>query len=86
MGLQRSPQEAAGTPGIGLSIGGLLGGAPITETTLGWPGLGRYAVTSIQGYDYPIVMGLIMVTALLILLANLFTDLLYSVIDPRVTL
>ncbi|MFX1283313.1 MAG: ABC transporter permease [Promethearchaeota archaeon] len=71
---------------IGLSIGGLLGGAPITETTLGWPGLGRYAVTSIQAYDYPIVMGLIMVTALLILLANLLTDLLYSVIDPRVAL
>jgi peptide/nickel transport system permease protein len=71
---------------IGLSIGGLLGGAPITETTLAWPGLGYFGVTSIRGYDYPIVMGLIMVTALLILLANLFADLLYSIIDPRVSL
>lgn len=71
---------------IGLSIGGLLGGAPITETTLAWPGLGYFGVVSIRGYDYPIVMGLIMVTALLILLANLFADLLYSIIDPRVSL
>ncbi|MFW9904370.1 MAG: ABC transporter permease [Candidatus Thorarchaeota archaeon] len=71
---------------IGLSIGGLLGGAPITETTLSWPGLGYFGVTSIRGYDYPIVMGLIMVTAVLILVANLLTDLLYSIIDPRVTL
>jgi peptide/nickel transport system permease protein len=71
---------------IGLSIGTLLGGAPLTETTLSWPGLGYYGVISIQSYDYPVVMGLIMVTAVLILLANLFTDLLYSVVDPRVTL
>ena len=71
---------------IGLSIGGLLGGAPITETTLSWPGLGYYGVTSIRSYDYPVVMGLIMVTAILILLANLFADLLYSIIDPRVSL
>ncbi|MHA1975376.1 MAG: ABC transporter permease [Candidatus Hodarchaeales archaeon] len=71
---------------IGLSIGTLLGGAPLTETTLSWPGLGYYGVISIQSYDYPVVMGLIMVTAVLILLANLFTDLLYSVVDPRVNL
>jgi peptide/nickel transport system permease protein len=71
---------------IGLSIGGLLGGAPLTETTLSWPGLGSYGVLSIYGYDYPVVMGLIMVTAVLILLANLFTDIIYSVIDPRVAL
>ncbi len=71
---------------IGLSIGGLLGGAPITETTLGWPGLGRYAVGRFIQYDYPVVMGIIMVTAVLILLANLFTDILYTIIDPRVSL
>jgi len=71
---------------IGLSIGGLLGGAPITETTLAWPGLGRYAVGRFLQYDYPVVMGIIMITALLILLANLFTDILYSIIDPRVSL
>ena len=71
---------------IGLSIGGLLGGAPITETTLGWPGLGRYAVGRFLQYDYPVVMGIIMVTAVLILLANLFTDILYTIIDPRVSL
>lgn len=71
---------------IGLSIGGLLGGAPITETTLGWPGLGKYAVGRFLQYDYPVVMGIIMVTAILILIANLFTDILYTVIDPRVSL
>lgn len=71
---------------IGITIGGLLGGAPLTETTLSWPGLGAFGVQAILAYDYPVVMGLIMVTAVLILFANLFTDLIYSVIDPRVTL
>lgn len=71
---------------IGLSIGGLLGGAPITETTLGWPGLGRFAVGQFIQYNYPMVMGIIMITAIMILLANLLTDIVYSVIDPRVTL
>jgi peptide/nickel transport system permease protein len=71
---------------LGLSIGGLLGGAPLTETTLSWPGLGAYGVLAILSYDYPVVMGLIMITALLILFANLFADLLYSVIDPRVAI
>ncbi|MHA2303933.1 MAG: ABC transporter permease, partial [Candidatus Hodarchaeales archaeon] len=71
---------------LGLSIGGLLGGAPLTETTLSWPGLGNYGIVSILSYDYPVVMGLIMITALLILFANLFADLLYSVIDPRVAI
>jgi len=71
---------------VGLSIGGLLGGAPLTETTLGWPGLGEFGVRMILAYDYPVVMGLIMVTAILILIANLLTDIIYSVIDPRVYL
>ncbi|MHA2343344.1 MAG: ABC transporter permease, partial [Candidatus Hodarchaeales archaeon] len=71
---------------IGLSIGGLLGGAPITETTLGWPGLGRFAVGQFIQYNYPMVMGIIMITAVMILLANLLTDIVYSVIDPRVSL
>jgi peptide/nickel transport system permease protein len=71
---------------IGLSIGGLLGGAPITETTLGWPGFGRFAVGQFIQYNYPMVMGIIMITAVLILLANLLTDIVYSVIDPRVSL
>ena len=71
---------------IGLSLGGLLGGAPLTETTLSWPGLGRFGVQMILQYDYPVVMGLIMITAALILIANLITDLVYSVVDPRVSL
>lgn len=71
---------------IGLSIGGLLGGAPLTETTLSWPGLGSYGIQAIQSYDYPVVMGLILTTAVLILIANLLTDIIYSVIDPRVTI
>ncbi|MFW9854779.1 MAG: ABC transporter permease [Candidatus Thorarchaeota archaeon] len=71
---------------IGLSIGGLLGGAPLTETTLAWPGLGSYAVQQFNNFNYTTVMGIIMVTALLILIANLLTDILYSIIDPRVSL
>ena len=69
---------------VGLQFGELLGGAILTETVFGWPGLGRLLVDSIFARDYPVVQGLVIVFALLFALVNLGVDLLYSVIDPRV--
>lgn len=69
---------------VGLQFGELLGGAILTETVFGWPGLGRLLVDSIFARDYPVVQGLVIVFALLFALVNLLVDLTYSVIDPRV--
>lgn len=69
---------------VGLQFGELLGGAILTETVFGWPGLGRLLVDSIFARDYPVVQGLVIVFALLFALVNLAVDLTYSVIDPRV--
>jgi ABC-type dipeptide/oligopeptide/nickel transport system permease component len=71
---------------IGLTIGVALGGAPVTETVLSWPGLGSYATDSILKLDYTPVMGTTLLVALLIMLANLATDIIYSLIDPRIHL
>lgn len=69
---------------VGLQFGELLGGAILTETVFGWPGLGRLLVDSIFARDYPVVQGLVIVFAALFALVNLAVDLTYSVIDPRV--
>ncbi|HEX7022091.1 MAG TPA: ABC transporter permease [Trueperaceae bacterium] len=70
---------------IGLQFGELLGGAILTETVFGWPGLGRLLVDSIFSRDYPMVQGLVIVFALMFALVNLVVDLLYERIDPRVS-
>ncbi|MEJ2666069.1 MAG: ABC transporter permease [Deinococcales bacterium] len=69
---------------IGLQFGDLLGGAILTETVFGWPGMGRLLVNSIFSRDYPTVQGLVIVFALMYALVNLIVDLLYERIDPRV--
>jgi peptide/nickel transport system permease protein len=68
---------------IGLQFGQLLSGAVITETIFAWPGIGRLAVDSIRSKDFPTVQGVVMVFALLYALVNLFTDVLYAYLDPR---
>ena len=70
----------------GLQLPTLLGGALVTETIFTWPGMGRLFLDSIGYRDYPVVMGLLMFTALLVLLGNLGADLLYAVYDPRIRL
>jgi peptide/nickel transport system permease protein len=67
----------------GLEIPTLLSGALVTETVFTWPGMGRLFLDSIGYRDYPVVMGLVMFSATLVLLANLLADLLYMVADPR---
>ena len=70
----------------GLDLAGLLGGAIISENIFNLPGLGSLAVEAITQSDLPIITGLTLLTASLIIVANLVVDLLYAVIDPRVRL
>lgn len=69
---------------VGLVVPSLLGGSVILEKLFNWPGLGKLFIESILQRDYPVVMALSTATAVLVLLANLFVDLLYGVVDPRV--
>lgn len=69
---------------IGISFGSLLSGAVLTETIFAWPGLGRYATASAISLDFPAVMGVTLVVAVVYTLVNLFVDLIYARLDPRV--
>lgn len=69
---------------LGLMFGGLLGGAPITETIFGLPGLGRYMLNAIYQYDYLALTGAVFFVALIYITVNLIIDILYAFIDPRV--
>jgi peptide/nickel transport system permease protein len=69
---------------IGLQVGTLLGGAILAETIFAWPGVGRLLLQSINQRDYPLVQGIVLITALLVSLINLVVDLLYGAINPRV--
>lgn len=71
---------------LGMSLPGLFGGAIITETVFGWPGIGKTTLYAIESRDYTLVMGINMLLALLTLLGNLFADVLYAVVDPRIRL
>ncbi len=62
-----------------------LTGAVIVETVFAWPGLGRLLMDSIQQRDYPMIQAIVLVYAVLMLLVNLVVDLLYGVLDPRVS-
>lgn len=68
----------------GLQFGVLLTGAIITEKIFRWPGLGTLVLNSISSRDYPLVQGVVLVFAVVTLSVNLFTDLLYTMLDPRV--
>src|SRR2546425_1350661 len=69
---------------LGLNAGALLAGALITETIFSWPGLGRLTIQAIFARDYPLVQGCILAIALTYILINLCTDVVYSVVDPRI--
>ena len=69
---------------FGLDLGLLLGGAVLTESTFSLPGIGKYAVDAITNNDLPKVLGVTMVAAFFIIIANLIVDVLYAVVDPRV--
>lgn len=69
---------------IGLQTGLLLGGAILTETIFGWPGIGRYLYDAIGYRDYPVIQSGILIIAVIFVLINLFVDLLYALVDPRI--
>ncbi|WP_316570281.1 ABC transporter permease [Neobacillus sp. YIM B06451] len=69
---------------IGLQTGLLLGGAILTETIFGWPGIGRYLYDAISYRDYPVIQSGILIIAGIFVLINLIVDLLYAFVDPRI--
>jgi peptide/nickel transport system permease protein len=71
---------------FGLDLGVLLGGAVLTESTFSLPGLGLYAIQAIARNDLPKLLGVTLVIAFFVVLANLIVDILYAVVDPRVRL
>jgi peptide/nickel transport system permease protein len=71
---------------MGLQVGRILGGSVVVETVFAIPGLGRYGVSAIFGHDYPVVQATVLMAAVAVVLANLATDLLYGVLDPRIRL
>jgi peptide/nickel transport system permease protein len=70
---------------VGLSLPTLVGGAVLTETVFAWPGIGRLAVGAVFERDYPVIMGVNLLVGALVITANLLTDLVYCLIDPRIS-
>ncbi|GAB2545350.1 ABC transporter permease [Brachybacterium huguangmaarense] len=71
---------------VALSLPGLLAGAVLIEQIFAWPGMGQLAVTAVARKDYPVIIGFAVLVSLLVLAANLLADILYTVVDPRVSL
>ncbi|MGB8655244.1 MAG: ABC transporter permease, partial [Candidatus Acidiferrales bacterium] len=69
---------------LGLQFGTLLAGTIVTETIFSWPGIGRLAVQAIESRDYPLLQGCILLIAVSYVAVNLLTDVIYSLVDPRV--
>ena len=69
---------------VGLQLGALISGAVVTERIFGLPGFGKLTVDSVFQRDYPVIQGVVLVTATAYIVINLLVDLLYSVIDPRI--
>jgi peptide/nickel transport system permease protein len=69
---------------VGLAFAGLMSGAIMTETIFAWPGIGRYAVESAANLDYPAITGTTLLIAIIYMLVNIFVDMLYTIIDPRI--
>lgn len=69
---------------VGLQFGNLLGGAVLTETVFAWPGIGRLLYESLMARDYPVIQGVVLVTAMIFIVINIVVDILYSYIDPRI--
>lgn len=69
---------------LGLEFGAMLSGTIIVETVFAYPGVGQYVITGIEGRDFPVVQAAVMVIAVSFVMINLFTDVLYTYIDPRI--
>ena len=69
---------------IAVDFATVISGAVITETVFAWPGIGRLFMESMDGRDYPMLMGLMMMGSLGIVIANIVADLAYAALDPRI--
>ena len=69
---------------VGMNVGTMLSGSVLTEVVFAWPGMGRLLYDGIFARDYPLIIGIILVVSIAVVLANLITDVLYSVVDPRI--
>ena len=69
---------------VGLSLPSLLGGSFILEQLFSWPGMGRLGYTALLARDYPVIMAVTLTAAVIVMLANLASDIAYGFVDPRV--
>jgi peptide/nickel transport system permease protein len=69
---------------VGLSLPALFGGSVIVETIFAWPGMGQMAITAVTQRDYPVLMGVALVTSIAVLISNLLADIAYAWADPRI--
>ena len=69
---------------VGLIVGQLLSGAVLTESIFSWPGIGKWVIEAINARDYPVLQGSVLIIASIIILVNLFVDLIYGVVNPRI--
>jgi len=70
---------------IGLELPFLFSGAIATETIFSWPGMGRAYISAVGQYDYTVLMGILVVTAVVVIVANLIADIVYAIVDPRIS-
>ncbi|MER8975475.1 MULTISPECIES: ABC transporter permease [unclassified Mesorhizobium] len=68
----------------GMHVGGMLGGAVVVETVYSWPGLGRLAFEAVMGRDFTVLLGILLLSSLLVIIANATVDLLHAWLDPRI--
>jgi ABC-type dipeptide/oligopeptide/nickel transport system permease component len=69
---------------LGIQMATLFSGAIVTETVFSWPGIGRLLIDGVTGRDFPVVQGIVLIIATLVVVTNLLVDILYNVIDPRI--
>ncbi|MBO0438077.1 ABC transporter permease [Vagococcus fluvialis] len=70
---------------LGLALPMLVTGAIITESIFGWPGIGPYLMSATKALDFPVIMAVMLLSATLVILGNLLSDVLYTVVDPRIS-
>ena len=67
-----------------MHLGNLLGGAVVVETLFGWPGMGRLALEAVLARDVSVLLGVLLLSSLLVIIANVLIDLLHAWLDPRI--
>ena len=69
---------------VAIDFGAIAGGAAVTESVFAWPGMGQLFFSSLDDRDYPVILAMLILSAVFVIVANLLADILYAVIDPRI--